>query len=213
MGYIRTKVIPLHETMKHLAIINHRDSFIYNLIQILREDCGAKCTVYNYSEICNIDPANYDAVILSPGPGTTDDYPQTTELLKKIALLPYPTPILGICLGLQLLGVLYGYKLFQLPQPVHGAAHNIIWKRSLPVWDVHKGKTMQVGLYHSWALHQLPREETLPVVADAYDPTNGAVMALHHISLPFYGLQFHPESILTPLGRVLIQRWMHSLLS
>ena len=211
--------------MKHLAVINHQDSFIYNLIQILRQDCGTECTIYPYESLPIPHLTRYDGVILSPGPGTTDDYPRSTALLQAIALLPRPIPVLGICMGMQQIGVLYGGTLYQLPEPAHGAAHKIVWQRTMPEWNVQAGQEMQVGLYHSWAL-RLPVGTTPlcpdnsfptgtcpdpPVVVDAYDPANGAVMALHHPTLPFYGLQFHPESILTPGGRALIKQWIKSI--
>lgn len=185
-----------------ILIIDNYDSFTYNLyqtvmsfypdVQVYRND---KITV---DEILLLKP---DGIILSPGPGRPEDAGICLELIKS---LPLNTPLLGVCLGHQAIAAAFGGKIIQAPVIVHGKQDTIFHHRK-GLYQ-HLPLPFQAGRYHSLVAdhHSLP--EVLTV--DAEDST-GLIMGFHHQHLPIFGVQFHPESILTPTGKDLLQAFTH----
>lgn len=190
--------------MKKLYLIDQRDSFVYNLAQLLREGCGADVRVLPEEALAEsgaLDGA--DGVVLSPGPGIVEEHPLSLRFLRRQAEKPDPLPVLGVCMGHQEIGTLYGMELYRLDHPRHGVASRITWRdRSYP--------TMTVGRYHSWALLETDESRSrIRILADTVE--DGVVMAICHRTLPLAGLQFHPESILTPQGGLLLSDWCRTL--
>lgn len=184
--------------MTKLYLIDQRDSFVYNLVQILREQCGAAVTVVAEEALADCSALEgADGVVLSPGPGVVAEHEAVLELLRRAPDLPF----LGICMGLQEIGTLGGMELCRLDRPRHGVASPVVWT---------DGRQMEGARYHSWALRETPRSrDAIEVTARTAD--DGTVMAIRHRTLPREGWQFHPESILTPEGPALLRRWCDGL--
>lgn len=185
-------------------IIDHRDSFTWNLAELARATGMAVPRV-----VPNDAPELEQAVrpgeklILSPGPGMVKDagHRATFRLLDK---LPPFIPVLGVCLGHQILGAHFGAELEQLPQPLHGA-QAVMHKQGECALFNGLPEEFPAGLYHSWRLSARTWPEALLITAaDA----EGNVQAMRHRVRPLYGIQFHPESILTPEGNLILKNFL-----
>lgn len=183
-----------------ILVVDHRDSFTYNLVQLI-ERLGHTTRVVTTDgapaeELVSLDP---DAVVLSPGPGRPGD---ARVFLDLLALLPDGVPVLGVCLGHQALGVAAGAPVVRA-EPVHGHASKVF----------HGGRGILAGVsvpfeaarYHSLVLREADLGADLEVTAWTED---GIVMALQHRELPRFGVQFHPESILTPEGPTIVGNFL-----
>jgi len=186
-----------------LLVIDNYDSFTYNLVQYLGE-LGAEMEVRRNDRV-SIDEIENDLqperILISPGPGTPDQAGITLAVLEKFG---ERLPILGVCLGHQAIGQIFGGRVVRAPEPVHGK----------PVEICHDGKTVFEGLkyrfraarYHSLVVERETLPETLEISATSPD---GLIMALRHKRLKIEGVQFHPESILTKEGKKLLQNFLH----
>ncbi len=185
-----------------LLVIDNYDSFTYNLVQYLGE-LGAKMRVFRNDEITLEEIENDikpDKILISPGPGTPDDAGVSLEVLKKFS---EQIPVLGVCLGHQAIGQIFGGRVIRAPLPVHGK----------PVEIIHDGKTLfkdlpqnfEAGRYHSLIVERESLPECLEISAESAD---GLVMGLRHKNLKIEGVQFHPESILTPEGKKLLRNFL-----
>jgi len=186
-----------------LLVIDNYDSFTYNLVQFLGE-LGAEMEVRRNDEV-SIDEIENDLkpekILISPGPGTPDDAGVSLEVLEKFG---EKMPILGVCLGHQAIGQIFGGKVIRAPEPVHGK----------PVEICHDGKTVFSGLtyrfraarYHSLVVERESLPDCLEISATSPD---GLIMALRHKTLKIEGVQFHPESILTKEGKKLLQNFLN----
>lgn len=188
--------------MKKILVIDNYDSFVYNLVHYLEElDC--EVTVRRNDQLELEDVEEYDKILLSPGPGI----PEEAGLLKAIIQQYAPTKsILGVCLGQQAIGEVFGGKLGNLESVFHGIATpiNICVEDEVLFKDL--PKNIQVGRYHSWVvLRELPDV----LIPTSYDES-GQVMSLRHREFDVRGVQFHPESVLTPEGKKMIQNWVNS---
>ncbi len=190
---------PLLKPVKVLVIDNY-DSFVYNLVHYLEEfDCLV--TVRRNNELDLEFVEQFDKILLSPGPGVPDE----AGLLKAIVEKYAPTKsILGVCLGQQAIGEVFGGKLINLESVYHGVATSI--KTSVTDEQLFHGleSEFEVGRYHSWVVDQ-----NLPncLEATSYDE-KGQVMSLRHREYDVRGVQFHPESVLTPDGKKMIRNWI-----
>jgi anthranilate synthase component 2 len=187
--------------MKILLLDNY-DSFTYNIAHYLRELTGYEIPVIRNDRIGLAEVEAYDAIVLSPGPGLPADAGIMTDLILKYAPVK---KILGICLGMQAIGEVFGGNLLNLPSVYHGVATpatildaDEILFRDLP-------SKIEVGRYHSWVVD----EKNLPPVLEitAVDDL-GRIMALRHKQFDVRGVQFHPESVLTPYGKKMISNWL-----
>lgn len=186
--------------MKILVLDNY-DSFTYNLVQYLKELKVATIEVFRNDAIALEAVANYDAIVLSPGPGLPADAGIMPAIIRKYG---HQIPVLGICLGHQAIAEAYGAQLHNIDKVYHGVATPI---QVLSQRGIFKGqaKTLTVGRYHSWIVQQQGLPECLQVTAvDAED----VIMAFRHKDYPVYGLQFHPESVLTPKGKQLLHNFI-----
>jgi para-aminobenzoate synthetase component II len=185
-----------------LLVIDNYDSFTYNLVQYLGE-LGADMKIVRNDEVTTDEIGNDlrpEKILISPGPGTPNDAGVSLEVIERFS---ERTPILGVCLGHQAIGQHFGGKVVRAPEPVHGK----------PVEVRHDGKTIFEGIdgsftagrYHSLIVDRKSIPDCLEISAESPD---GLVMAMRHRSLPVEGVQFHPESILTEHGKVILQNFL-----
>lgn len=188
--------------MKILVIDNY-DSFVYNLVHYLEElDC--EVTVKRNDKFYLEEVENYDKILLSPGPGIPDE----AGLLKAV-IQRYATskPIFGVCLGQQAIGEVFGGKIENLSQVFHGVATKAtIISKDEPLFKG-LGKEIEIGRYHSWVVSKENFPEVLEVTSV---DENGQIMSLRHKFYDVCGVQFHPESVLTPMGKQIIKNWIES---
>ncbi|TCK66873.1 anthranilate synthase component 2 [Winogradskyella wandonensis] len=187
---------------KKVLVIDNYDSFTYNLVHYL-EDLDCEVTVKRNDKLTLEEVDNFNKIVLSPGPGIPDE----AGLLKAIIQKYAPTKsILGVCLGQQAIGEVFGGTLENLDTVFHGVATNV----TLSVDDetLFKGldKTFEVGRYHSWVVNtNLPDS----LEATSFDE-NGQIMSLRHKVYDVKGVQYHPESVLTPSGKQILKNWLIS---
>ncbi|MDE5689998.1 MAG: aminodeoxychorismate/anthranilate synthase component II [Duncaniella sp.] len=187
-----------------LLIIDNHDSFVHNIIGLLR-DCVSRMPFRLSWDVVKNDEIpfdcidNYDALIISPGPGLPAE---ASGLMKAIDLCSQTKPILGICLGCQAIAEYFGGSLRHLDHPAHG--HLSVLKNvdaSDPLLGCVGSETIAVGRYHSWVV----AKETLPSsLAVSSQDEDGNIMSVRHTELPVFGLQFHPESIMSNCGTDII---------
>lgn len=185
----------------NILLIDNYDSFCYNLFQILEEE-GAHVTVWRNDCFDLDDVEAFDKIVLSPGPGIPSE---AGLLLQVIARYANTKPILGVCLGEQAIGEQFGATLFNLPHVFHG-----IQTPAHIVADDYLFRGIErdilVGRYHSWVVQNEGLPDCLEVTAVSNE---GQIMALKHRTLDVHGIQFHPESILTPCGRQIIANFVN----
>lgn len=188
--------------MKILVFDNY-DSFTYNLVHALREICDAEIDVIRNDKLILEDAAKYDKIVLSPGPGIPSEAGLLLDLIRMYA----PTKsILGVCLGHQALCESFGATLINLTDVHHGLAENIHCIAPHVLFDG-LPESFEVGRYHSWAVSP----DHLPecIVVTALDD-EGQIMAMKHKTYHVHGVQFHPESVLTPNGKAILRNWILS---
>lgn len=182
------------------VIIDNYDSFTYNLSQILQE-LNAEVTVLRNDMFQLPELDIYDKIVLSPGPGIPKE---AGLLLDVIRYYAGRKPILGICLGEQAIGETFGASLINLPTVFHGIQSNI--EIITDDYLFHRlPRQIPAGRYHSWIVDQTTLPECLETLAISKE---GYIMALKHRTYDIRGVQFHPESILTPNGKTIIQNWL-----
>ena len=182
-------------------IIDNYDSFTYNLSHLLKE-LGADVTVVRNDKFRIEDLEQYDRIVLSPGPGIPSEAGLMPQVIKAYA---GRKPILGICLGHQAIGEAFGAKLLNIGNVVHGVAtpahltaDDYIFK-GLPA-------DLEVGRYHSWVVDDKDLPDCLEVTSRSDD---GYIMSMRHKEYDIRGIQYHPESVLTPDGKAIINNWLN----
>ncbi len=186
--------------MKILVFDNY-DSFTYNLVHLVEKILHQKVDVYRNDQIPLEKVKEYDKIILSPGPGIPVEAGLLLPLIKEYAS---SKSILGVCLGHQAIGEAFGGKLVNLSTVYHGVATSCELTGSSPLF---KGlpKTIEVGRYHSWIVSDDDFPKELEVTAR---DENKYIMALQHKKFDVKGVQFHPESVLTPMGEIIMRNWL-----
>lgn len=188
--------------MKKIVIIDNYDSFTYNLVHYF-EAINCEVTVYRNDEFELDELQNFDKIVLSPGPGLPSE---AGLLMQVIATYFKSKSILGICLGQQAIGEFFGGKLRQLSTVKHGVNSTIKTLVSDEILFKNLPENLVVGRYHSWVVDQ-----NLPEVLEATSiDEDGEIMSLRHRNLDVKGVQFHPESILTPEGKIMLQNWIEA---
>ena len=187
-----------------VLVIDNYDSFTFNLVQRLGE-LGADVEVVRNDALSaeEILARKPERLVLSPGPCTPNEAGVCLELIDRIRSLSRPLPLLGVCLGHQSIGQAFGARVIRAREPVHGKAEEIVHDstalfRGMP-------KTFKAGRYHSLVVEEKSLAKTVKVSARTKD---GIVMAIRHVKLPIFGVQFHPESILTPDGQTLLKNFL-----
>ena len=186
-----------------IAVIDNYDSFTYNLVHYL-EDLGAKVTVLRNDEFDLEELESFQKILLSPGPGIPDEAGLLKQVIKHFA----PTKsILGICLGQQAIGEVFGGSLTNLEKVYHGVATKV--KIEVEDESLFKDipKEFEVGRYHSWVVSNENFPEDLEITSK---DENGEIMSLRHRKYDLKGVQFHPESVLTPHGKTILKNWLES---
>jgi len=183
-----------------IVIIDNYDSFTYNLAHLVKE-LGTEVTVLRNDQFKMEELEEYSKIILSPGPGIPSEAGLLLDVIKTYA---GKKPILGVCLGHQAIGEVFGAKLENLSDVFHGVATE---GTQLGNDEIFYGlpRRITMGRYHSWVVSQEGLPDCLEVTAVSDE---GQIMALKHKELNVRGIQFHPESVLTPDGRKMIQNWL-----
>ncbi len=186
--------------MKILLLDNY-DSFVYNIVHVV-EKLGYELDVVRNDKITIDEVAVYDKIILSPGPGIPSQAGILCDVVREYGATK---SIFGICLGEQAIGEVYGATLVNLSDVFHGVASEIVVIDEDPIFDG-VDQNFVAGRYHSWCLSH----EGLPpqIVVTAVDSCQGRIMAIRHCDHDVRGVQFHPESILTPQGEQIISNWL-----
>ena len=186
-----------------LLIIDNYDSFTYNLVQYCREYLPyGEIDVFRNDQINLTAIQAYDAIVLSPGPGLPKEAGLLIDIIERYAS---QKPILGVCLGHQAIATVFGATLHNLTQVCHGIATTIDLVAPIHPLFRHINEKPLVGRYHSWVVDRGDFPEELDIIAT---DTAGHIMALSHKDYPVIGVQFHPESILTPDGKQIIHNFL-----
>jgi len=187
--------------MKILVLDNY-DSFTYNLVQYLQELNDGVVEVKRNDEITVEEVAVYDAIILSPGPGLPAMAGIMPELIYHYAA---HKPIFGVCLGMQAISEAFGRQLRNLDEVYHGIATNVkIIAKGDPMFEG-VPENFQAGRYHSWVVDRALKPDDL--IVTAIDKVH-RIMALRHRTYPAWGVQFHPESVMTPEGKIMLKNFL-----
>ena len=190
--------------MPDVVVIDNYDSFVYNLVQYLGE-LGANPIVFRHDEISVDELAERqpDGILISPGPGDPDEAGISNAVIERLG----PSiPLLGVCLGHQCIGQVFGGRIVRAPTIMHGKTS----------WVEHEGAGVFAGLanpfeatrYHSLVIDPASVPEVLEITAQTAD---GVIMGVRHREFPIEGVQFHPESILTTVGHDLLRTWLANL--
>jgi anthranilate synthase component 2 len=191
--------------MKILVFDNY-DSFTYNLVHLVEKITHEKVDVHRNDQIPMEKVKEYDKIILSPGPGIPEEAGLLLPLIKEYAS---SKSILGVCLGHQAIGQAFGGELINLSSVFHGVATKIEVRSQesgvgSPLFNGLPNE-LEVGRYHSWVVSKENFPEELEITAE--DET-GMIMGLQHKTYDVQGVQFHPESVLTPMGEEIMKNWL-----
>lgn len=189
--------------MKNIVLIDNYDSFTYNLVHYL-EDLNCKVTVLRNDEFELNEIEKYDKILLSPGPGIPNEAGLLKTVIQKYAATK---SILGVCLGQQAIGEVFGGSLTNLEKVYHGVATNVeILVKDEALFNGLENK-IEVGRYHSWVISKEDFPSDLEITSV---DENGEIMSIRHKTYDVKGVQFHPESILTPNGKQILENWVNS---
>ncbi len=185
-----------------LLLLDNYDSFTYNLMELLRSLHVQQCDVVAHDRFDPAGLGDYSKVLISPGPGLPPEAGISCELIRR---LQPDQSLLGICLGHQAIATVFGARLYRMARVYHG--------KTAEVRVVDRGETLfrelppvfPAGLYHSWAVDPATLPSCMIPTAVSGD---GVIMGLRHGSRDIHGLQFHPESVMTPAGRQILQNWI-----
>jgi hypothetical protein len=196
-----TKGVTQKKTM-NIVIIDNYDSFTYNLVHLIAS-LGANVTVLKNDNLDLVQLENFDKIVLSPGPGLPEEAGKTMDVIKTYASIK---PILGVCLGHQAIALAYGASLTNLPTVCHGLSTIGLNLGNDPIFKGLPAK-VAMGRYHSWVV---TRETVCPPLEITALSDDGLVMGIRHKHLKLHGIQFHPESILTPEGKTIVNNWLYN---
>ena len=188
-------------SMKKIVLIDNYDSFTFNLVHYL-EELNCAIVVLRNDEFEIEELQSFDAIILSPGPGIPSESGLLLDVIKTYASTK---KILGICLGHQAIGEVFGATLLNLDTVFHGVSTTIQITDPAETLFRNLPQQLEVGRYHSWAINPEGLPEVLEVTSVS---ENGEIMSIRHKNFNVRGVQFHPESILTPSGKTILANWI-----
>ena len=183
-----------------IVIIDNYDSFTYNLSHLIKE-LGADVTVYRNDQFELPMLEKFDKIVLSPGPGIPSEAGLLLDVIKTYA---GKKPFLGVCLGHQAIGEVFGAKLENLSDVFHGVATEGTQFGTDPIFNG-LPERITMGRYHSWVVSKENFPSCLEITAESDE---GQIMALRHREYDIHGIQFHPESVLTTEGRTMLKNWL-----
>lgn len=187
-----------------IILIDNYDSFTYNLLHVFEEILGVEVVVKRNDKLTLDEIDSFDAIVLSPGPGIPSEAGLLLPIIEQYA---DKKPILGVCLGHQAIAEAFGGSLINLSDVFHGVESDIQVVRPTTIFD-NIESPITVGRYHSWIVER----ETLPSCLEVTAISDeGQIMAIQHVDRPIYGIQFHPESVLTPEGKQMIENFVKSI--
>lgn len=188
--------------MIKLLVVDNYDSFTFNLVQIIEQSSLCEFDVIKNDNINLSGIDQYDKIIFSPGPGVPSENPIMEKIIKNYSL---SKSILGVCLGFQAIAEYYGAKLINMNSVLHGITKEISLIDQSEYLFADLPKNISVGLYHSWEVssEDFPNELKITALSD-----DGIIIALKHKALDIKGVQFHPESIMTPFGKKILFNWL-----
>ena len=188
--------------MKKILVIDNYDSFTYNLVQYIENLTGTEPAVFRNDEIQLDEVGYYDKILLSPGPGIPVEAGICLDLVKRYSS---EKSILGVCLGHQAIGEAFGANLINLKVVYHGQATQMIVLDNQDLLFKDIPVTFKAGRYHSWVVSNINLPDCLKITCIDNDQM---IMALRHKEYNVYGVQFHPESVLTEYGITIIKNWI-----
>lgn len=195
---------PGKAAISRIVVIDNYDSFTYNLVHAVKKITGLPVDVYRNDEIEIGDLEKYDKIILSPGPGIPEEAGLLLDIIKRYAP---EKQMLGVCLGHQAIAEAFGGKLHNMSKVLHGIATPVELTPNKSVLFKGLPQRFEAGRYHSWIV----QKENLP---DCFEITSiddeGFIMSMKHKNFNVEGVQFHPESVLTPLGEKMLENWLTS---
>lgn len=183
------------------VVVDNYDSFTYNLVHLIKE-IGADVTVVRNDGFRLEALAAFDRIVLSPGPGIPSEAGLLKEVIRHYAGIK---PILGVCLGHQAIAEVFGARLSNLPDVFHGVSTVVKRLADTPLF-AGLPEHFPVGRYHSWIVERESMPDCLEITAES---SEGLIMALHHRTYNIHGIQFHPESVLTPDGKRIMANWLN----
>lgn len=181
-----------------ILVVDNFDSFTYNLVHYL-EAFDAEVVVVRIDQISKHNCSIYDKIVISPGPGLPKDLP---DLMEFISIYHNKKPILGVCLGMQALAQFFEDEIYNLNKVKHGVSEKIFLNENSLFQGI--PSEIEVGLYHSWAIKLKEKSPFIPLAKSSSD----VLMAFKHKTLAIWGVQFHPESILTDYGKKMIENFL-----
>ena len=185
-----------------IVVIDNYDSFTYNLVHAIKKISGLPVDVFRNDEIALEDLDQYDKIVLSPGPGIPEEAGLLLDIIRRYG----PTKsMLGVCLGHQAIGEAFGGTLTNMNRVLHGISTPVTTTKVASRLFDGLPATFEVGRYHSWIVNETDLPECLQVTS--YDD-KGMIMSMKHTAFDVEGVQFHPESVLTPLGEQMIANWL-----
>lgn len=189
--------------MKKVVIIDNYDSFTYNLVHLVNEITGGKTDVLRNDQFDLSELEKYEYIILSPGPGIPDEAGLLKDVIRNYS---GRKKIFGVCLGLQAIGEVFGGKLKNLSKVFHGTKTKIEKTGSYDPILHNINDIFEAGRYHSWVIdnHDFPPDLVITAIDE-----NDEIMAARHTELQVYGVQFHPESIMTPDGKTMVTNFLN----
>lgn len=185
---------------RKILVIDNYDSFVFNLVQYLAQ-LGAECTVVRNDEIEVSQASKYDGVLVSPGPGTPERAGVSVAMVHYCA--EHGIPLFGVCLGHQAICAAFGGTVSQAPELLHGKT-SLVHHKGIGVLE-NVPNPFTATRYHSLALEKSTLPEELEITSET---DSGVVMSVRHKSLPIEGVQFHPESVLTEHGHLMLANWL-----
>jgi anthranilate synthase component 2 len=188
--------------MESILILDNYDSFTYNLVHYIESNHNYKVDVFRNDEITLAEISKYQTIVLSPGPGLPKDAGILKQVIEQFASTK---KILGVCLGMQAIGEVYGGELVNLNTVFHGVATPIQVINQFDLLFKDLPDSFNVGRYHSWVIAKDNFPEILKITSVE---ENGQIMSLKHKDYNLYGVQFHPESILTEPGKKIINNFL-----
>ena len=184
----------------HILVVDNYDSFVFTIVGYL-EQLGAECDVVRNDAVRPEDGADFDGVLVSPGPGTPEEAGVSMAMISGCA--ERSQPMLGVCLGHQALGVVLGATVGRAPELLHGKTSQVHHDGSGVLEGL--GTPFTATRYHSLTIDPATRPEAL--VVNGHTDT-GIIMGVRHATLPLHGVQFHPESVLTQGGHHILANWL-----